>query len=688
MTTANDLLAMALDHHRAGRLAEAEALYARVLQELPDEKATLGLLGVLRYQQGRHAEAEPLLRRQVELEPANPDALNNLAVVLRGQGRHGEAVPVLRQALALRPDYGDGWYNLGNAHRSQSHLAEALQAYAQAVRLSPNNANAHNNMGLTLLDLGRTEEAAARFLEAHRVAPHLPESAYNLGDALKRLGRLVEARGWLERALAIRPDYAEAHFQMANVIGKLGDTPGSEACLRRAVECKPSLSEAWFNLGNLLLELGQTAEGFACLEKAIHHKPGFTDPHTNLVFMTQCMPDKTIEDVLAVHKWWDELHGRPLAGRLPALPRPTEPGRRLRVGYVSADFGRHPIGYFLLPVMPHHDRTRFEIFCYSQRAEHDEFTRRFQETTDHWIDIRGMDDEALARRIRADGIHILVDLSGHTGGNRLKAFAMKAAPVQATWAGYVGTTGLSAMDWLIGDRFETPEGTDHLHVEKVWRMPHGYVAYLPPEDAPPVGPLPALGNGFVTFGSFNNISKLNPRVIALWSRVLREVPESRLLLRYKKMDLPEQRARFEPQFRAHGIDPARVEFMGAGGHADFMATYNRVDIGLDPFPFSGGLTTLESLYMGVPVITLGGDRFSARHAKSHISNAGHPELVVEGEDAYVALAKALAADHGRLEHYRRTLRDDLLASPLCDGPGFARDLETAFREMWRQACEG
>jgi predicted O-linked N-acetylglucosamine transferase (SPINDLY family) len=364
----------------------------------------------------------------------------------------------------------------------------------------------------------------------------------------------------------------------------------------------------------------------------------------------------------------------------------SDPERRIRVGYVSSDFRRHPVGFFLQPVLNSHDRAQVEVFCYSSHPQTDDLTEQLRSRADGWRTIASSDDDAAAELIRSDAIDILVDLGGHSGFNRLPTFARKPAPIQASWLGYADTTGLPNIDYLISDRFVCPEQEDGAVVEQVVRLPEAFLCYTPPEDAPPVPPLPALSRGHVTFGCFNNIAKVTPDVIRLWAEILRAVPESRLFLKTRSLGEHSVRSRYASLFAHHEVSPERVVFEGASPRADYLAAYGRVDIALDPFPFNGGTTTLDALWMGVPVISLQGDRPVCRLGASHLSAAGCGDLVVRSPQDYLQKAVALASDVRQLSHLRAALRRQVLDSPICDSSRFTRGLEKAYRAMWHGWC--
>ena len=382
---------------------------------------------------------------------------------------------------------------------------------------------------------------------------------------------------------------------------------------------------------------------------------------------------------------WDKQHGVPLQTEWRNHDNSPEPERRLRVGFVSPDLGQHPVGYFVVNLLEHRQAGKIEIICYSDRKP-DDMTERLMTLSDEWTDARGISDEALSQRIRSDRIDILIDLAGHTGGNRLLVFARKPAPILVTWAGYVGSTGLSAMDYLIADYWHVQEGNEHHYSEKIIRLPDGNVSYEPPDYAPEVGPLPFEQNGFITFGSFNNAAKINANVLTAWAEILKAVPDAQLILKYKNMDAEGNCNRILDQFGIHGVEGSRLILEGKSPHSDLLSRYNDIDIALDPFPYSGGLTTCEAIWMGVPVITKPGETFASRTSLSHLTNVDAPELVAEELPDYVAKAVELANDISRLTDLRSRLRGQMAKSALCDGKKFASDFTSAMRHVWEQWC--
>lgn len=622
--------------------------------------------------------------RTPEVPAADVLRLLEAAIKAFQAGQDDEADRLCRAVLERAPERADAWSLRGILVRKAGRLDEAVACQRQAIALAPGFADPYNNLGNVLREMFRFEEAAQAYRGAVTADPGRREAWLGLSEALREAGKKAEALEAVERALALKPG-ADAWLSKGNILLDLDRGEAGIAAYRQALALDADFADAWYNLGNALRDLCLLDDSIAAYRRALALKPDFPRARSNLLFSLHAHPAQTRQSIAAEHREWQRCHGEALRQAWPAHDNPADPARPLNVGFVSADLGRHPVGYFLARVFAARDRARYRFFCYSGRRVEDDLSARLRTLADGWRSTVGVGDEALAAQIRGDGIDILVDLSGHTAGNRLPVFAMKPAPVQATWAGYVGTTGLTAMDWLISDPRETPPGEEADYVERIARLPDCYVSYEAPDYAPAVAPLPLLANGYPTFGCFNNLIKVNPQVVALWGRLLRSLPTARLVLITKQLGEAATRDRYQAMFAAEGV-AERVELLGAVPHADLLGWYNRIDVALDPFPYSGGLTTLESLWMGVPVVTLGGDRFAARHSVSHLTAAGVADCIADGPESYLELARALVADGDRLAHRRAGLRQQLAASPLCDGVGFTRNLEAAFRRMWGDWC--
>jgi protein O-GlcNAc transferase len=717
MPTIAEALSDAIANHQAGQLGAAERGYRAILAADPNHPEAMHLLGLIGHQAGQHEQAIKLIERAIALKSDQPIFFNNLGEVLRAMRRVPEAIAAYRRALELNPNFSGAYYNLGNALKDADRLPEAIAAYRRAldinptyaaalnnlgnayksqrqlvdavacleraVQLKPDFAEAHNNLGNAFKERRQMAEALACFQRALELAPTKAEFHSNLGNALHDMGRRDEARAAYARALELKPDFAEAHFGIGHTHHDAGELTPAIENYRRAFALKPDYGEALNNLANAWKDQGRLDEALKLFEQALTLDPQNITALSNQVFTLQYREGITLAELAAAHRVYEQRHAAPLRSTWRPHTIDRNPARRLRLGFLSPDFSRHPVAYFLIRGFEHIDREAFEIVCYHDRWSSDEYTARFQQVASLWRPIAGLGDEQVAEQIRADQVDMLFDLTGHTARNRLLVFARKPAPIQLSWIGYEGTTGLEAIDYLLADRFVVPPGAEVHYVERVLRMPHDYLCYDPPSTAPEVGPLPALSRGHVTFCSFNNLSKITPTVIAVWANILRSVPGSRLILQYKGLGDATVQASFRAAFAQHGIEPAQLDLRGPTSYADYLASYNEVDIALDPFPFAGGTITCEALWMGVPVVTCPSETLASRHTLSHLSNIGIPELIASDLDQYVKIAAELAADLPRLATLRATLRDRMAASPLCDGKQFAADLGELLRTTWQ-----
>jgi len=718
-----ELLTGAERSFMAGNLVMAGWLCEEIRQVEPDDPGALHLLGLIAERERRLTDASMFWRQALASRPHYTPAWLSLASLHRSTGNREAAILCYRCLLAVDPADRDGWYNLGNV-LFDGRLAEAAaEAYRRALLIDPHHDASWHNLGVARHALGEGGKALDALRRAVVYRPdnqasyhHIALIQFRTGDldgsltALKRQARLVPQAidSSLMRLLAIalrdagrteeaipltalvvahRPDDVDLRHCLGMLYSSLHDITTAEAIFRTALCYGPADPFALNSYGVLLNGIGEPLAGAKLLDRSLLLQPGNAEIHSNLLLTRQYDLARTAADLKRDHLNWHMRHG---ASNQPLADAPADPSleRKLRIGYVSADFGQHPVGFFLIGVISRHDRALFEIHCYSSRRHEDAMTARFRQYADHWHDVASIDGRPLAERIRNDRIDILVYLSGHTANNRLQAFTHRPAPVQATWAGYVGTTGIPAIDYLISDPRQTPEVVDAHYVERIVRLRDCYVCYEPPAYAPPVGPLPALRTGCVTYGCFNNLAKIDEASIALWSTLLRDRGDRRLLLRTFALDVPRVRDRIIAHFEAHGVRPDQLTLSPACPHRDLLDSYNAVDIALDPLAYSGGLTTLEALWMGVPVITLPGDRFCTRHSLAHLTAAGLTGLVSEDASGYLARAEGLAADLERLAALRSRLRERMAASPLCDAEGFTRTLEAAYRRMWRDRCTG
>lgn len=603
-------------------------------------------------QRGAFTEARTLLEQVCKVDRVDAEAWFMLGVVNGKLERADEAVACLQTAAGLRPGHALTHFNLGAVFRAQGRLEEASQSFGEAVRHDPSQMTAYATLNTVLLELGRVDDAARCYLEMLKLYP-------------------VNADTWASKG------------SMSQILCRFEDAAD---CYRKALQGKPNNASLHDSLASVLCEQGKYEEAIEHHRLAMQLNPADYKFHSNLLLTLQYLPDINSAEIFAEHRAVAELQAEVFFGEQVDI-NSREPERRIRVGYVSSDFRLHSVSFFLEPLLAGHNASHVEIFCYSGVPRPDATTERIRGWAHHWRDIAGLPDEQVAAMVSADGIDILVDLAGYTGGCRLGLFARKPAPVQVTWLGYPDTTGLETMDYRLTDALADPEGRDAFNVESLVRLPGCFLCYKPVPEAPEVASLPALETGTVTFGSFNTLPKVNEKVVALWAEVLRNVPHSRLFIKSPPLTDPVTAERYFGLFESHGIGRDRVELIGhTATQAAHLELYKRMDIALDPFPYNGTTTTCEALWMGVPVITLAGERHAGRVGVSLLNALGHPEWIAQTPEQYLAIATKLALDVQGLANARRDLREHMAASPLCDGKSFAVKVDAAYREMWRKWC--
>ncbi len=608
----------------------------------------------------------------------------SLAVQLHQSGRFPEAVAAYRQALALKPDFAEAYSNLGSALSDLGQFEEALAAYHRALTIQPQNATVYYNAAVALKTLGKRNEAEAALRRALALKPDFAEALVNLGAILAEGGRLEEAVTVLKRALAIRPDVVEALNTLGKSLKDLGRIEEAFEVLQRAVAIAPDHANAYNTLGNVLLVMGRVEESLQAYRRAVELDRQNPTAQSNLVFAMNFDPRFDAAAILREARQWNERHAKPLGHLIRPHENTREGNRRMRVGYVSADFREHVVGWNLLPLLRHHDPGQVEVFCYSSVIQADAMTEQLRAHGNHWRDASPLGDEPLAALVRDDRIDVLIDLSLHSSGNRLRVFAMEPAPVQITYLGYCGTSGIDAMRFRLSDPHLDPPQMDLCcYSEQTIRLPETYWCYAPGGLAPEPSPPPVLGNGHVTFGCMNQFAKVSSAALELWCEILKRVQHSRLLVHALA---GKHLGRVSEHLERHGISSDRVEFVGRQSWDQYTRTYHRIDIGLDPFPYNGGITTCDTLWMGVPVVSLSGATAVGRAGRSILCNLGLADLVAKDPDQYVRLAEELAGDVPKLSELRRTLRDRIKASPLMDAPRFAHHVEAAYRQAWRRWC--
>ena len=581
----------------------------------------------------------------------------------------------------------DTLYQAIQAHQAGG-FAQAIRLYETVLAADPRHPEAWHMLGVACHQMGQNATALEWLQGAVKLDATQSKYFYNLGVVLQAEGRSEEACTAYEQAIALNPQETSARNNLANIAKELGRFGQAEQQLQALLN-SDTRWPAWLGrLAESLKMQGRLDEAISALRTLLTLNPGDAANHSKLLFALQYQPGLTLANLADEHRAWATRHEPPLAGSRPRFQHHDRNlDRPLRIGFVSPDFFYHPVSMFLAPVLEHLDKGRFHVTCYASGGNRDALSQRVANASQAWREVGQASDEELARQIQTDAIDILFDLAGHTDFNRLPVFTRKPAPLQISWAGYVGTTGLKSMDYILADAYHVPESAEPFYSEKILRMPAGYICYEPPSYAPEPVPPPLLTNGHATFGSFNNPTKFTPATVACWSEILGKVPGSRLILKYKGCTDPVIAGRLRDQFASQGIDPKRIDLRGNSTHVEHLNVYRELDLALDPFPYSSGITTCETIWMGVPMVTCPGETFASRHSLSHLTNAGSPETIARDRAHYIELAVNLVNDPARLTALRANLRPRMAASPLIDAPGFAAAFGERLQAIWRQWCE-
>ncbi len=633
------------------------------------------------YNAGNFDSAEHLAKTLTQKYPGHPFGWKVLGSIMSQTGRLKEALIAKQQAVRLSSDDAEAHSNLGNALRDLGRLTEAEQNFREAIRLKPDFSEAHSNLGNTLQELGRLTEAEASCREAIRLKPDFAQAHCNYGVILKDIGQLAEAEASFRGAIRLRPDFAQAHCNLGACLQDLGRVTETEASYREAIRLKPDYAEALSNLGITLQDRGQLTEAAASYREAIRLKPDYAQAHSNLLFSLNYVESFSPDAALSEAKRYGSAVSSRATPKFTSWEAPCDMPK-MRIGFVSGDLRTHPVGYFIEGLIQHLDKDHFDLYAFPTTPKSDDLTIHIKRHFHAWIPIFGKSDREAAALIHQQGIHVLIDLSGHTDGNRLPVFSYKPAPVQASWLGYFATTGLPEMDYFLGDPYMAPKNELHHFSEQIWNLPETWLCLTPPSETIQISPLPALKNRYITFGNFGNLSKMGEEVVKRWALILQCVPNSKLFLKARQLADAAVVRETQRRFANHDVAVDRLILEAPSARAEYLAAYNRVDMVLDTFPYPGGTTSSEALWMGVPVLTLKGDRFLSRLGESIARNAGQANWIAEDLDDYVNKAVAFTSDLPRLADMRATLRERVLETPLFDVERFARNFGEAVQSIF------
>lgn len=689
-----DLLQQAIQHHRAGEFSQAESLYRAILQTQPNHPDANHNLGVIAVAMNKTELALPFFKLALETNPNQMqfwlsyiDALIKTeqfdlarAVLKKGleRGLSGEKVEQL--AIYLNEPTQIELEELLFLF-NQGKYAE-VELFAQSlIQRFPNHGFCWKVLGTVLQKLGYLEKSLEAKIKSVQLSPNDADANYNLGNTFQDLGRWTDAKKYYLQAIAIQPNYAEAHYNLANALRKLEFLQDAEKHYRIATKIKPDYVEAYVNLGNLLSHQGNVQAAENCYYEAITIKPDYANAHSHLLGTYNYNANHSPEFCLAEAKRFGKIFSEVVNHRFINSNYELLP-QRLRIGFVSGDFLTHPLYYFLECLLTQIDRTKIELIAYSTNNKTDEVTEQMKPYFADWKPIFNLDDEKAANLIHNDGVHILIDLSGHTTHNRLPVFAWKPAPIQVSWLGYFSTTGITEMDYILVDEIGVPEENQWHFTEKVRYLPNTRLCFSAPKFEIDVAPLPALNNGFITFGCFQNLSKVTDDVLELWGKILTQLPTARLRFQSKQLHEKIIVEQLHSRLARYGIEVNRVETYGASSYKDYLVAHSQVDFILDTFPYTGGTTTCEALWMGIPTLTLAGETLLARQGASLLSAAGLNSWIATDADDYVAKTISFVSDIQALAKLRQGLRIQVLHSPLFDAQQFARNFENALWKMW------
>jgi protein O-GlcNAc transferase len=638
----------------------------------------------LNFNEGDIQSAEKKLKKILSSSSSHVDANLLLGLVFHQKGDFKSSIKMLEKVVEIKRNHAEAYSNLGAVLEKISEFDKAILNYKLAIKHKADFLNAYVNLGLLLKRLNRCEEANNYFNAAIQLNPAIATTHYNLGASFDKMGKVEESLRCFEEALRLNPDYDAAMMGLARAMWGLEKYELAEKYYKNLLAKNSNYFDVHYNLAVTLVEQDKIEEALLHYKKTLALNPNHLLARNNLLLAMNFTSHVSNENMLIEAKAYG---GMVHSNELRVFANKPEPEKNLKIGLVSGDFSEHSVAFFLKDILAEFNSKAASFFIYNASKKEDQMTRHFKSIVNTWSDVVDLDDDSLVDLIISHNIDVLVDLSGHTKNNRLPVFARKPAPVQVTWLGYSATTGVDAIDYVISDKWVIPQGEERNFVEKAWRLPDAYLCFSQPDESIKVGKLPALSNDYITFGSFNNLSKTNDTVIKCWSEILKSIPGSRLYLKNKKLLKGNAREKIIKNFSKYGVPSEQLILQGITPTRDqHLKTYHNIDIALDTFPYAGTTTTAEALWMGVPVVSLRGDSFISNVGESVLENTGLSEWLANDVDDYIKKAISFSSDLTYLTNLKSKLRNQLVDSPLCDTKQFVTNLDEAFRDMWKIWC--
>jgi len=654
----------------------------KMIKSFPRYSLGWKVMGAALERKGKLNEAAIYMQKSIELAPLDSEAHRNLGLTYKKMGRNSDAINYLLKAIEINPRYETAYRNLGNIYKEIGKTKEALKKYQKALEINSDNIELLNDLGVLKIEMGNYEEAKIYLIRAIEIKPEISELHNNLGSVYRFQKKLNEAEHCYRKSIKINSNFAEAYNNLGVVLVDLRRLSEAKISFEQAIKIKNNYPEAYTNLGSLLKDLGCFEEAIKNYRIAINQNPDYLLAYSNLLFSMNYIENISKAERLKEALIFGERASYKISGKFHNWEGVKN--NIIRIGFVSADLMSHPVGYFIEGLIKNIDRNRYDLYAYFNSPIEDEMTIKLKKNFKEWKIIYGRDDCSTARKIHKDNINVLIDLSGHTANNRLSVFCYKPSPIQISWLGYFATTGLKEIDYIIGDPYVTPEHESKQFVEQIWRLPETYLCFTPPEIELKIEELPALKNGYITFGCFNNLSKINEKVIELWSKILLNIENSKILIKAKQLNDKSTVNALLNKFNNYNVASERIIIEGFTNRIEYLNSYNRVDIALDPFPFPGGTTSVEGLWMGVPVITKKGTRFISHNGETIAINSGQSMWLAKDDQEYLDKAIYFSSDLNILSQIRNNLRRKVLSSPLMDAKRFTLNFENAIEKMWKK----